>query len=92
MYAALADKDAAGVAAALQARIDRWHLAGLEGTRGQGAEQLREKLAGTAATGAVLSATVEQALASALEQARRGDRVLVFGSFHTVAEALPLLQ
>ena len=40
----------------------------------------------------VLSATVEQALASALEQARRGDRVLVFGSFHTVAEALPLLQ
>ncbi len=92
VYAALVDKDAAGVVAALQARIDRWHLAGLEGARGQGAEQLREKLAGTAATGAVLSATVEQALASALEQARRGDRVLVFGSFHTVAEALPLLQ
>ena len=35
---------------------------------------------------------VGQALDAALEQARRGDRVLVFGSFHTVAEALPLLQ
>ena len=91
VYAALADKDAAGVAAALQARIDRWHLAGLDGPRGQSAAQLRERLAGTAAS-ATLSATVEQALASALEQARRGDRVLVFGSFHTVAEALPLLQ
>ena len=91
VYAALADKDAAGVAAALQARIDRWHLAGLDGPRGQSAAQLRERLAGTAAS-ATLSATVEQALASVLEQARRGDRVLVFGSFHTVAEALPLLQ
>ena len=92
VYAALADKDAAGVAAALQARIDRWHLAGLDGPRGQSAAQLRERLAGTAAASATLSATVEQALASALEQARRGDRVLVFGSFHTVAEALQVLQ
>ena len=92
VYAALADKDASGVVAALQGRIDRWYLAGLEGARGQSAERLRERLAGTAAAGAALSANVEQALASALEQARRGDRVLVFGSFHTVAEALPLLQ
>jgi len=80
------------VVAALQGRIDRWHLAGLEGARGQSAERLRERLAGTAAAGAALSANVGQALAGALEQARRGDRVLVFGSFHTVAEALPLLR
>lgn len=92
VYAALADKDAPGVVAALQARIDRWYLAGLDGARGQGAGQLRERLAGTAAAGAVTCADVGQALAAALEQARRGDRVLVFGSFHTVAEALPLLQ
>jgi len=92
VYAALADKDAPGVVAALQGRIDRWHLAGLEGARGQSAERLRERLAGTAAAGAALSANVGQALAGALEQARRGDRVLVFGSFHTVAEALPLLR
>ncbi|KRG88190.1 folylpolyglutamate synthase [Stenotrophomonas daejeonensis] len=92
VYAALADKDAPGVVAALQGRIDRWHLAGLEGARGQSAERLRERLAGTAAAGAALSANVGQALAGALEQARRGDRVLVFGSFHTVAEALPLLH
>ena len=92
VYAALADKDAPGVVAALQARIDRWYLAGLDGARGQNAGQLRERLAGTAAAGAVTCADVGQALAAALEQARRGDRVLVFGSFHTVAEALPLLQ
>src|SRR5690606_29981554 len=51
VYAALADKDAPGVVAALQGRIDRWHLAGLEGARGQSAERLRERLAGTAAAG-----------------------------------------
>ena len=92
VYAALADKDAVGVVNALQARVDRWFLAGLQGARAQDAGQLKQRLAGTVAGTAATSDSVAQALASALEQARRGDRVLVFGSFHTVAEALSLLR
>ncbi|AMJ57482.1 MULTISPECIES: bifunctional tetrahydrofolate synthase/dihydrofolate synthase [Stenotrophomonas] len=92
VYAALADKDAAGVVDALQGQVDGWFLAGLEGARGQTAAQLRERLAGTGASTADLSASVAQALQAALGQARQGDRVLLFGSFHTVAEALPLLR
>ena len=92
VYAALADKDAAGVVDALQAQVDGWFLAGLEGARGQTAAQLRERLAQTAATAVNLSDNVGKALDAALAQARPGDRVLVFGSFHTVAEALPLLR
>lgn len=92
VYAALADKDAAGVVDALQGQVDGWFLAGLEGPRGQTAAQLRERLAGTGASTADLSASVAQALQAALGQARQGDRVLLFGSFHTVAEALPLLR
>ncbi|HEX7990230.1 MAG TPA: bifunctional tetrahydrofolate synthase/dihydrofolate synthase [Stenotrophomonas sp.] len=92
VYAALADKDAAGVVDALQPQVDGWFLAGLEGTRGQTAVQLRERLAQTAATDANLSDNVGKALDAALAQARPGDRVLVFGSFHTVAEALPVLR
>ncbi|MCL7714436.1 bifunctional tetrahydrofolate synthase/dihydrofolate synthase [Stenotrophomonas mori] len=92
VYAALSDKDAPGVVAALQARIDRWYLAGLGGERGQDGDQLRARLAGTAAAAGLACADVAQALEAAFEQARRGDRVLVFGSFHTVAEALPLLE
>jgi dihydrofolate synthase/folylpolyglutamate synthase len=41
---------------------------------------------------APLADSVEQALAQVLAQAERGDRVLVFGSFHTAAAALQWLQ
>jgi dihydrofolate synthase/folylpolyglutamate synthase len=92
VYAALADKDAAGVVAALQAQVDRWHLAGLGGARGQAAAALRERLAATGAAAGALHAGVGEALAAALAEAAPGQRVLVFGSFHTVAEALPLLR
>ena len=92
VYAALADKDATGVVEALQGQVDGWFLAGLEGARGQTAAQLRERLAQTGAANATLSDTVAKALEAAVGQAGPGDRVLLFGSFHTVAEALPLLR
>lgn len=91
VYAALADKDAEGVVQALQAQVDAWYLAGLEGTRGQSAAQLRARLQGTGAAQAALADDVLAALDAALAQAGAGDRVLVFGSFHTVADALPSL-
>ncbi len=92
MYAALQDKDAAGVVQALEDVVGEWTLAGLEGPRGQSAAQLQARLAGTAAATALLADSVEQALAQVLAQAERGDRVLVFGSFHTAAAALQWLQ
>lgn len=92
VFAALADKDAAGVVEALAAQVDAWYLAGLSGSRGQSAAQLRARLAGTAAAEAGLAESVAQALQSALAQAQPGDRVLVFGSFHTAAEALHWLH
>jgi len=72
--------------------VGEWTLAGLDGPRGQSATQLQERLAGTAAAKAPLADSVEQALAQVLAQAERGDRVLVFGSFHTAAAALQMLQ
>ncbi len=93
VYAALADKDVHGVVQALQPRVDQWLLAGLdgEGSRGQSAQALQARLQDTAAAAAPMHDSVGQALQQALEQARAGDRVLVFGSFHTVAAALHVL-
>lgn len=94
VFAALADKDVANEVAALMSSIDLWYLAGLAdvGGRGQPVERLWQKV------GALLSrslatrhATVEQALAAARKAARPGDRIVVFGSFHTVGEALAAL-
>lgn len=87
VYAALADKDHAGVVAALAPAVQDWYLAGTlaAGTRGQGAQALAQQLAGTAAAHAPRHEDVSAALAAALAASRPGDRVLVFGSFHAAA-------
>ncbi|MCS3845670.1 dihydrofolate synthase/folylpolyglutamate synthase [Xanthomonas campestris] len=92
LYAALADKDVQGVVEALAGCVDQWALAGLEGARGQSAEALRARLQGTAAAQAACHGDVADALRAVLAEAQPGDRVLVFGSFHTVADALQALH
>jgi len=90
VYGALADKDAAGVVDALATDVEAWHLAGLAdaGPRGQDAEALAARLGNTVAAGAARHADVAHALDAAVAQAGAGGRVLVFGSFHTAADAL----
>ncbi len=92
VFAALQDKDAVGVVEALADRVDGWHLAGLEGARAQSATALLARLAGTAAAAAATHDDVDTALQQALSAAKAGDRVLVFGSFHTAAQALLWLE
>jgi dihydrofolate synthase/folylpolyglutamate synthase len=90
VFAALGDKDAAGVASALDGLVDAWHLAGLEeaGPRGLGVEAFAARLAGSPAADGTRHRTVRAALAAALREAAPDDRVLVFGSFHTAAAAI----
>jgi dihydrofolate synthase/folylpolyglutamate synthase len=94
VFAALGDKDVAGVAAALEPVVDGWFLAGLAeaGARGLAVAAFAPRLAGTAAGEGARFATVGEALAAARAEARAGDRILVFGSFHTAAAALQALQ
>ncbi|MBB4709445.1 bifunctional tetrahydrofolate synthase/dihydrofolate synthase [Xanthomonas sp. WHRI 6108] len=92
IYAALADKDVLGVVEAVGAQVDHWALAGLDGARGQSAQALQARLQGSAAAQAACHGDVAGALRAVLAQASPGDRVLVFGSFHTVADALSALR
>ncbi|MDR6991410.1 bifunctional tetrahydrofolate synthase/dihydrofolate synthase [Luteimonas sp. 3794] len=94
VYAALADKDAAGVVTALGASITHWHLAGstAAGARGQDAAALRARVSDALSGDASEHVDVEAALAEALNRAAAGDRVLVFGTFHAAAAALRVLQ
>jgi len=89
LYAALADKDAVAVVHAMAPVVDAWHLAGLSdaGLRGQSVETLAQRLGATAATSASNHVSIGDALRTIREWAEPGDRVLVFGSFHTVSEA-----
>lgn len=86
LLAMLADKDAAQVAGVLQEHATSWWLAGLAGERGRSAQELAAVLAGQGIEGRTYP-DVAAALAAVLEQAVPGDRVLVTGSFLTVAAA-----
>ncbi len=91
VYGALADKDVAGVMAALGARINHWHLAGLEQATPRGLT--------VAALAATLRKTLPQArfdvhadVVAALAEARRvaqpGEHILAFGSFFVASAVM----
>jgi dihydrofolate synthase / folylpolyglutamate synthase len=87
----LADKDAAGIAAALAPQIDHWIVCTLPGARGAGAAALAERMQ-LAPGRFTLAASVAEGCARARALARPADRVVVFGSFHTVGPALEWLR
>lgn len=91
VLAMLADKDVAAFAAPLAAQVDHWYLAGLDVPRGLDAGALQARLEGLVpASRPVLAADVADAYRSAMARARPGDRVVVCGSFHTVAAVMAL--
>jgi len=86
----LGDKDVTGVIGALRDSIDEWLAASSEGPRAiDAAELVRRALS----AGVTLqpAGTVPEAMNRAASLARPGDRVVVFGSFHTVGPALASL-
>lgn len=85
--AMLADKDAAGVAAVLAGQVQDWYLAGLDGVRGQTAEVLAARM--QLPVPPQLYPDPTAALQAARAAARPGDRIVVFGSFHTIAKLMP---
>lgn len=89
VFAMLADKDVAGVVEPLKGSFDAWLVAGLPGARGQTGHQLAGLLNPLVVMPVVVYATPLEAYRAARLQAGEGDRITVFGSFHTVAEVLP---
>ncbi|MFO1325600.1 MAG: bifunctional tetrahydrofolate synthase/dihydrofolate synthase [Burkholderiales bacterium] len=89
VFAMYADKDIGGVVAAMKPRVDRWFVAALPGPRGAPAERIRDELvaAGVPAAAIRMHADVAHAYAAARDAAGEADRIVVFGSFQTVAAA-----
>jgi dihydrofolate synthase / folylpolyglutamate synthase len=88
----LADKDAGGIAAELDAAIDEWWLAATEGARGTSGEALAARMAPRLRAPVHVAADVAAGCAEALRAAQDADRIVVFGSFHTVAPAIDWLE
>jgi dihydrofolate synthase/folylpolyglutamate synthase len=89
VFGMLRDKDIVGVCRALKNRISAWFAADLSVPRGAGAQVLADALASASAGGDVLCfRNPLEAYAAARKRANENDRIVVFGSFHTVAEVM----
>jgi dihydrofolate synthase / folylpolyglutamate synthase len=90
VFGVMADKDIDAVIAALRPRIDRWFVATLPQPRGATSSLLRARLeeAGVAADTIQTFADPGAAYRAAREIVAEADRIIVFGSFLTVAAAL----
>lgn len=87
----LEDKDWAGIVTAMGNVVDDWFIAQISDTpRASEGQTLLEVLYNEGRTGQLLE-SIGQALESALEQATAVDRIVVFGSFHTVAAVLNII-
>jgi dihydrofolate synthase/folylpolyglutamate synthase len=85
----LQDKDTVSVARVLDSAVHCWYTATLQGSRGQSGEQLAITLKTAAVKGVITHfSSVADACRAARQEAAGGDRILICGSFHTVAEAM----
>ena len=93
VFGMLRDKDIDAVIEIIRGRIDHWHVASLPGERGASAALLAAKLRGHG-LGNQCSAftTIAGAFDAARERAGQNDRILVFGSFLTVADVLSIVK
>ncbi len=92
VFSALAGKDIRSIGQVLDASFSDWLVAGIDGDRGLSAAAIEAELARIPVSGRRETVeSVPRAVELALERADRHDRIVVFGSFRTVAEAWPIL-
>lgn len=88
VFSMLADKDLETVVDLAAGEFDVWLVAGLDLPRGQTAAEIADRLRARGVKNVQVYEQVAQAWKAALSAASENDRIVVFGSFHTVAEAL----
>jgi len=93
VFAALSDKNIRAMIRCCQDVVDAWFVAGLPGVaRAATAAQLVEELRACGVTMISENKNVRQAWRRARSVLASGDRLVVFGSFHTIAGILPVVD
>jgi len=93
VFGMLRDKDVEGVVALMRDRVDHWLLADLPGARGLAAEELAERMRAAGIVADIRCfASAAEAFAAAQDSAGEGDRIVIFGSFLTVADVLAAVR
>ena len=92
VFSMLADKDMDSVLDILKDQFDYWYIAPLNMPRGMNNNELQTKLAAHQIESVKSFSTIAEAYRAALAIATENDRIIVFGSFHTVAEVMTLMM
>lgn len=87
----LKDKDIAESLKPLVKIVDRWYLGVLDGDRAASAEQLSKALQQAGGANFVVLPNVTASFEQAIAECQEKDKIVTFGSFHTVAEVLKLI-
>jgi dihydrofolate synthase/folylpolyglutamate synthase len=87
----LADKDVVAVVSALRDGIDRWYAAGTDGDRALSDHELAARIRDAGVVSEPAGSVVD-AMRRAERDAAAVDRIVCFGSFHTVGPALAWLR
>jgi len=88
VFGMLRDKDIAGVVSLLATQIDRWYVCTLAPPRGARASDLAQALRQAGVHAVREFENPVKAYAAACSGAAENDRIVVFGSFHTVADVM----
>ena len=93
IFSCLEDKELSGIVQPLREVIDEWHCIGLDCWRGQSGQAVFDKLVNVLPNATACVYENVDAIAPILfEQAEEQDIILVFGSFHTVADFVLFLE
>jgi dihydrofolate synthase/folylpolyglutamate synthase len=87
VFSMLADKDVVSTLNVIKTQFDCWEIASLPVTRGASSDFLIHCFDEAGILGMTHHKSIEKAFAKAKQAAKTGDRIVVFGSFHTVASA-----
>jgi dihydrofolate synthase/folylpolyglutamate synthase len=90
VFSMLEDKDIPGTLAEIGSEIDAWYVAPLTGKRAAPLDKLKNAFRQAAISTVEFSNSIDEAYYAAHKQAEPGDRVVIFGSFYTVAAILKL--
>ncbi len=92
IFAVMSDKEFVGIVKAIEPELDVWLLPGLSNERAVSPQLLLDKIEQKSGMESQTCVNIEQAFERAGPIYQQGDRVVVFGSFYTVAAALALQE
>ena len=89
VFSMLQDKDIAASIKHIAEQIDEWYVAGLSVDRGMQTDEIKKVISSVSSVPINGYAEITNAYQAALTAAQHTDRVIIFGSFYTVAQTLP---